>query len=85
MQLNFSSFSTDDDDYMGYDYSLTGQFSEVRIVYLNRFVQEVSCWWIHIIVVVQSMKLETNLCRLLVTLWGYYLAMQRVLLSWKIK
>ncbi|RWW20436.1 hypothetical protein GW17_00015457 [Ensete ventricosum] len=42
MQLNFISFSTDDDDYMGYDYSLTGQFSEVRIVYLNRFVQEVS-------------------------------------------
>nr|XP_009413254.1 PREDICTED: uncharacterized protein LOC103994598 isoform X1 [Musa acuminata subsp. malaccensis] len=41
VELNFSSFSTDDDDYMGYDYSLTGQFSEVRIVYLNRFVQEV--------------------------------------------
>ncbi|RRT66838.1 hypothetical protein B296_00039801 [Ensete ventricosum] len=52
LRLNFISFSTDDDDYMGYDYSLTGQFSEVRIVYLNRFVQEVSygyllclSWW----------------------------------------
>ncbi|URE38071.1 vacuolar protein [Musa troglodytarum] len=46
VELNFSSFSTDDDDYMGYDYSLTGQFSEVRIVYLNRFVQEVISYFV---------------------------------------
>lgn len=42
MQLLFSSFSSDDDDYEGYEYSLSGQLSEVRIVYLNRFIQEVS-------------------------------------------
>ncbi|XP_042394059.1 uncharacterized protein LOC121984930 isoform X2 [Zingiber officinale] len=41
VELDFTSFSTDDDDYTSYDYSLTGQLSEVRIVYLNRFVQEV--------------------------------------------
>lgn len=41
MQLEFSSFNADDEDYKGYDYSLLGQLSEVRIVYLNRFIQEV--------------------------------------------
>lgn len=41
MQLVFTSFSADDEDYEGYEYSLFGQLSEVRIVYLNRFVQEV--------------------------------------------
>lgn len=41
MQLVFTSFSQDDEDYEGYDYSLFGELSEVRIVYLNRFVQEV--------------------------------------------
>lgn len=42
MQLEFSSFNADDEDYTGYDYSLLGQLSEVRIVYLNRFIQEVN-------------------------------------------
>lgn len=42
MQLEFSSFNSDDEDYKGYDYSLLGQLSEVRIVYLNRFIQEVN-------------------------------------------
>lgn len=41
VELDFSSFSIDDEDYNGYEYSLVGQLSEVRIVYLNRFVQEV--------------------------------------------
>lgn len=41
MQLEFTSFSIDDEDYEGYEYSLVGQLSEVRIVYLNRLVQEV--------------------------------------------
>lgn len=41
LQLEFCSFNVDDEDYMGYDYSLIGQLSEVRIVYLNRFIQEV--------------------------------------------
>jgi vacuolar protein sorting-associated protein 13A/C len=41
MQLVFTSYSADDEDYKGYEYSLFGNLSEVRIVYLNRFVQEV--------------------------------------------
>lgn len=41
MQLEFTSYSSIDDDYKGYDYSLVGQLSEVRIIYLNRFIQEV--------------------------------------------
>ncbi|MED6185793.1 hypothetical protein PIB30_060531 [Stylosanthes scabra] len=41
VELEFMSFSEDDEDYEGYDFSLFGELSEVRIVYLNRFVQEV--------------------------------------------
>ncbi|CAA0838075.1 pleckstrin homology (PH) domain-containing protein [Striga hermonthica] len=41
VELKFCSFSANDDDYEGYDYSLLGKLSEVRIVYLNRFLQEV--------------------------------------------
>lgn len=41
VELIFNSYSFDDEDYKGYDYSLFGQLSEVRIVYLNRFIQEV--------------------------------------------
>lgn len=43
VQIDFSSYNVGDEDYCGYDYSLAGQLSEVRIVYLNRFVQEVWC------------------------------------------
>lgn len=42
-QFKFSSYNTLDDDYDGYDYSLYGRLSAVRIVFLYRFVQEVSC------------------------------------------
>lgn len=42
MQLMFSSFNIDDEDYQGYEFGLFGQLSEVRFVYLNRFIQEVS-------------------------------------------
>lgn len=41
-QFTFQSYSVEDDDYQGYDYSLTGRLSAVRIVFLYRFVQEVS-------------------------------------------
>ncbi|KAE9596742.1 putative vacuolar protein sorting-associated protein [Lupinus albus] len=41
VELEFTSFSNVDEDYNGYDFSLFGKLSEVRIVYLNRFVQEV--------------------------------------------
>lgn len=64
MQLDFTSFSTDDDDYTSYDYSLTGQLSEVRIVYLNRFVQEVSSFEVNFSLllsfVIMNMMLEMN-------------------------
>lgn len=42
LQFTFNSYSTEDDDYEGYDYSLRGKLSAVRIVFLYRFVQEVS-------------------------------------------
>lgn len=40
-QFKFNSYSVEDDDYEGYDYSLCGRLSAVRIVFLYRFVQEV--------------------------------------------
>jgi hypothetical protein len=42
MQLEFVSFNEDDLDYEGYEFSVTGKLSEVRLVFLNRFIQEVS-------------------------------------------
>ncbi|VVA93348.1 unnamed protein product [Arabis nemorensis] len=42
VELAFTSFSIVDEDHEGFDYCLSGQFSEVRIVYLNRFIQEVA-------------------------------------------
>lgn len=44
MQLVFTSFNEDDEDYKGYEYSLYGELSEVRVIYLNRFIQEVSTY-----------------------------------------
>lgn len=41
-QFTFNSYGAEDDDYEGYDYSLRGHLSAVRIVFLYRFVQEVS-------------------------------------------
>lgn len=41
-QFAFKSYSVEDDDYEGYDYSLTGHLSAVRLVFLYRFIQEVS-------------------------------------------
>lgn len=40
-QFSFKSFSPEDDDYEGYNFSLSGKLSAVRIVFLNRFIQEV--------------------------------------------
>ncbi|GMP92953.1 hypothetical protein CsSME_00042986 [Camellia sinensis var. sinensis] len=42
IKFTFNSYSAEDDDYEGYDYSLQGRVSAVRIVFLYRFVQEVS-------------------------------------------
>lgn len=41
-QFTFNSYSVGDDDYEGYDFSLSGRLSAVRIIFLYRFVQEVS-------------------------------------------
>ncbi|EPS74221.1 hypothetical protein M569_00532, partial [Genlisea aurea] len=41
VEMEFCSFNTEDEDYEGFDYSLIGKLSEVRIIYLNRFLQEV--------------------------------------------
>ncbi|XP_008465914.2 uncharacterized protein LOC103503494 isoform X1 [Cucumis melo] len=49
VELFFSSFNVDDEDYNGYEYSLLGKLSEVRIVYLNRFVQEVVSYFVGLV------------------------------------
>ncbi|KAK8614167.1 hypothetical protein V6N13_122539 [Hibiscus sabdariffa] len=49
VELVFTSFSSDDEDYQGYEYSLFGQLSEVRVVYLNRFVQEVISYFMGLV------------------------------------
>lgn len=41
VELIFTSYTVDDEDYKGYEYSLSGQFFKVHVVYLNRFVPEV--------------------------------------------
>lgn len=41
VKLEFQSFNVDEEDYQGYDYSLGGRLSSVRIVFLYRFIQEV--------------------------------------------
>ncbi|KAG9142715.1 hypothetical protein Leryth_005471 [Lithospermum erythrorhizon] len=45
IELMFCSFSAADDDYEGYDYCLIGQLSEVRIIFLNRFLQEMTSYF----------------------------------------
>ncbi|KAJ0048722.1 hypothetical protein Pint_15724 [Pistacia integerrima] len=49
VELVFTSFSIDDEDYKGYEYCLFGQLSEVRVVYLNRFVQEVVSYFLGLV------------------------------------
>ncbi|KAG8382461.1 hypothetical protein BUALT_Bualt05G0079700 [Buddleja alternifolia] len=49
VELVFCSFNAADEDYEGYDYSLLGQLSEVRIVYLNRFLQEVISYFMGLV------------------------------------
>ncbi|XP_059643008.1 uncharacterized protein LOC132284858 [Cornus florida] len=48
IKFTFKSFSAEDDDYEGYDYSLCGQLSAVRIVFLYRFVQEVTAYFMEL-------------------------------------
>ncbi|KAL6642664.1 hypothetical protein ACP70R_020845 [Stipagrostis hirtigluma subsp. patula] len=49
VEIDFSSYNVDDEDYCGYEYSLVGQLSEVRIVYLNRFVQEIISYFMGLV------------------------------------
>ncbi|RLN19158.1 hypothetical protein C2845_PM02G19660 [Panicum miliaceum] len=49
VEIDFSSYNVGDEDYCGYDYSLVGQLSEVRIVYLNRFVQEIISYFMGLV------------------------------------
>ncbi len=39
--LEIVSFNADDEYYEGYKFSITGKMSELRIVFLNWFIQEV--------------------------------------------
>ncbi|KAK4798434.1 hypothetical protein SAY86_030760 [Trapa natans] len=45
IKFKFDSYSAEDDDYEGYNYSLHGRLSAVRIVFLYRFVQEVTVYF----------------------------------------
>ncbi|XP_048235070.1 uncharacterized protein LOC8261314 isoform X2 [Ricinus communis] len=48
IKFKFSSYSADDDDYEGYDYSLSGRLSAVRIIFLYRFVQEITAYFMEL-------------------------------------
>ncbi|KAI4335042.1 hypothetical protein L6164_013726 [Bauhinia variegata] len=48
IKFKFNSYSADDEDYEGYDYSLLGQLSAVRIVFLYRFVQEITVYFMEL-------------------------------------
>lgn len=45
VKWRFQSFSRDDDDFEGHDYSLIARLSAVRIVFLYRFIQEVTAYF----------------------------------------
>ncbi|KAL6002800.1 hypothetical protein ACLOJK_023022 [Asimina triloba] len=42
------SYSEEDDDYEGHDYSLHGRLSAVRIVFVYRFVQEITAYFMEL-------------------------------------
>jgi hypothetical protein len=48
-QLEFLSFSKDDIDYEGFEYSITGKLSEVRFVFLYRFIQEITAYFMGLV------------------------------------
>ncbi|XP_019431159.1 PREDICTED: uncharacterized protein LOC109338390 isoform X1 [Lupinus angustifolius] len=48
IKFKFISYSAEDDDYKGYDYSLQGHLSAVRIVFLYRFVQEITVYFMEL-------------------------------------
>lgn len=48
IKFKFSSHCAGDADYEGYDYSLSGRLSAVRIVFLYRFVQEITAYFMEL-------------------------------------
>ncbi|XP_077211040.1 calcium-dependent lipid-binding family protein isoform X2 [Tasmannia lanceolata] len=48
IKFKFQSYSSDDDDYDGHDYSLHGRLSAVRIVFLYKFVQEITAYFMEL-------------------------------------
>ncbi|KAL5782083.1 hypothetical protein ACOSP7_007112 [Xanthoceras sorbifolium] len=48
IKFKFKSYSAGDDDYEGYDYSLSGRLSAVRIIFLYRFVQEITVYFMEL-------------------------------------
>ncbi|KAK1307202.1 hypothetical protein QJS10_CPA10g01570 [Acorus calamus] len=48
IKFEFKSYSAEDDDYEGHDYSLRGRLSAVRIVFLYRFVQEITAYFVEL-------------------------------------
>ncbi|KAL9249938.1 Intermembrane lipid transfer protein VPS13-like protein [Drosera capensis] len=48
IKFTFKSYSAEDDDYAGYDCSLCGRLSGVRIVFLYRFVREISAYFMEL-------------------------------------
>lgn len=48
IKFTFKSYNAEDDDYDGYDYSLCGRLSAVRIVFLYRFVQEITTYFMEL-------------------------------------
>ncbi|KAI3834068.1 hypothetical protein MKX03_035864 [Papaver bracteatum] len=48
IKFTFNSYSAEDEDYEGYDYSLSGRLSAVRIVFLYKFVQEVTLYFMEL-------------------------------------
>ncbi|KAK4265962.1 hypothetical protein QN277_026944 [Acacia crassicarpa] len=48
IRFKFNSYQVEDDEYQGYDYSLQGHLSAVRIVFLYRFVQEIMVYFMEL-------------------------------------
>ncbi|KAK9136608.1 hypothetical protein Sjap_007202 [Stephania japonica] len=48
IKFTFNSYNAEDDDFEGYDYSLCGRLSGVRIVFLYRFVQEMTMYFMEL-------------------------------------
>ncbi|GKV06822.1 hypothetical protein SLEP1_g18658 [Rubroshorea leprosula] len=48
IKFKFTSYCVGDVDYEGYDYSLSGRLSAVRIVFLYRFVQEITAYFMEL-------------------------------------